>query len=77
MSRIFSPERDLLNKFTGVFKVQGCRYCRFYDWFLPKMNLKLPPKLRFEIIDCTYYHDYGIVTDKRIPIFLSVTKTIS
>jgi len=68
--KVSNPTRNLLSNFTGLFKIQGCAHCRLYEEFIQKIISKLPHKIHFEIIDCTDYHDYGVVTDKRIPIFL-------
>ena len=71
---IFSPKRKLLGDFTGIFSIRGCGYCRLYCEFIETINLKLPLYKQIKIIDATMYHDYGIITNSLIPIFIKYYK---
>jgi thiol-disulfide isomerase/thioredoxin len=68
--KIFDPYRELLLNSRLLFTVDFCHYCRMYLGVIERINANLPVNKRIELINCSYYHDYGIVTDPRIPIFL-------
>lgn len=70
MMNLYNPQLKLLKDFTGMFYIDGCTHCRKYFEFIGELMSKLNPKVKFEFINCTYYHDYGIVDDQRIPIFI-------
>ena len=68
--KIFDPRRELLLKSRILFTINGCEYCKHYLRFIQAVNSKLPMNKRISVVNCTNYHDYGIVDDRRIPIFL-------
>ena len=71
---IFSPNREILNNSIILFKIQGCAHCRKYLEFIEMVNAKLPLSKQIKVIDATMYHDYGIITDSLIPLFIKYYK---
>ncbi|MEK6882586.1 MAG: hypothetical protein AABY22_23395 [Nanoarchaeota archaeon] len=52
-----------------LFVLQRCVHCRVWMEFIERINLKLPIEKRIKIVDCTYYQNYGILTDPLISLY--------
>jgi len=70
MMKISNPTREILLKSRILFTMDGCSHCRHYMRFIQTINAKLPYNKRIAVINCSNYHDYGIVEDQRIKIFI-------
>ena len=69
--KIFDPKRELLLKSRLLFTINDCEHCKLYLRFIQRINAKLPLDKRITVINCSNYHDYDIIDDRRIPIFIN------
>ena len=60
----------LLSKGRFLFVVDDCEHCAIWKEFIESINQELEIDKRITIIDCTIYHDFGIVDDQRILLFM-------
>jgi len=59
----------LLTKGRVLFIRDGCDYCKKWDKFIYKLNTELKLNKRIKIIDCTNYHNHGIIDNPIIKLF--------
>lgn len=52
-----------------LFVKDGCDYCKIAKKAVNKINLKLPIIKQIQIVDCTYYDNYGIINDPILNLF--------
>src|SRR3990167_674618 len=60
----------LLTESRILFIVSRCQRCAVWLEFVERINSELEFNKRIEVIDCVRYHDYGIVDDPKIPLFM-------
>lgn len=61
--------RNPIFKKNYLFVRDGCDYCRIAKKSVNKINLKLPITKQIQIIDCTYFDNYGIINNPIINQF--------
>ncbi len=59
----------LLLKGRFLFVVNGCPHCTVWKTFIDRVNSELKLEKQIRIIDCTEYHDFGIIKDPVIRLF--------
>lgn len=59
----------IFNNNRIAFILQGCPHCRTICEFIERINQKLPFNKRIDVIDCTQFQSFGIVTDARILLY--------
>lgn len=52
-----------------LFTVDGCPHCREWHEFIHWVNYQLNWDKQIKIIDCTEFHDFGIIRDPIIKLF--------
>jgi len=52
-----------------LFIKDGCPFCRIWKKFIESINLELPLRKRFKIVDCTKFEMFKITNDPLIKIF--------
>ena len=52
-----------------LFVQEGCPHCLMYKMFIEQVNSNLPFGKQIELIDCSPFEKYGIISDPRILIF--------
>ena len=52
-----------------LFVIDNCPRCAIPKEVVPQFNMQVRPDKRIEIIDCTYYDQYGICTDDIIKLY--------
>jgi len=60
----------LLLKGRFLFIVDDCFFCEIWKEFIEDINSDLRIDKRVEVIDCTNHHEFQIIDDQRIPLFL-------
>jgi len=53
-----------------LFVVDGCPNCDIWEEFIEEINAELKPDKRIEVIDCTSFHELGIVENPIIKKFM-------
>lgn len=62
--------REIFLNSRILFVVEHCPYCKIWKQFVERINISLKIEKRISVIDCTAYHEYGIVEDERILLFM-------
>ena len=63
---VFHP---LLKNSRILFTIDNCQHCNIYKQFIQKININLNFDKQIDVVDCTKYYEFGIVTDPRIKLF--------
>lgn len=58
----------LLTKSRILFTVNNCRFCILYS-FIEHINAQLKWDKRIKVINCTKFHDFGIIDEPIITLF--------
>lgn len=53
-----------------LFVVDDCPFCEIWKSFVEDLNMDIDISKGIEIIDCTNFHDFGVVDDQRILKFM-------
>ena len=59
-------KEEVFRKARVVFTIEGCPECRIYKSILQDFNSRLPVDKRVLMVDCTRYHDFGIIDNNLI-----------
>ena len=62
--------RTIFMKSRVLFILAGCHFCRIYAEVIGIINSKLPTEKKIKVIDCTKYHDYNIIDNPLIEIYM-------
>jgi len=54
-------DREFFMKARVLFVIDGCDHCRIWKTFIEKFNMNLPINKRIIMLDCSRYHDFGII----------------
>ena len=58
-----------LLKHRILFYIQGCEHCLIYKKIIGNYNMRLPVNKQIHLINCTLYHDWGIIEHPLIRVY--------
>lgn len=53
----------------ALYVLNSCKHCRKWKEFIERLNFKIELGKRIEVIDCTMYDKFGVVTNPLIKVF--------
>ena len=65
---------DTLSKLRILYVIDKCKTCFIWKSIIHKYNIKVPIIKRIRVVDCTRYHDYGILGDASIRYLMIALK---